>query len=150
MLIICSQLARAGFFYDPLPGSDDNVKCFQCNAKLDGWEAEDNAISEHLAHSSECPWAISIAAGDADEHDSNEERMIEARRATYGDLWPYESKKGWKCKVAKLVEAGWCYDPSADAEDGVTCFYCNLSLDGWEPKDIPLYARQEDLAATQR
>jgi len=64
--------------------------------------------------------------------------MVEARRATFGDMWPYESKKNWKCKVKKLVEAGWCYDPSPDVSDGVTCFYCKLSLDGWEPKDNPL------------
>lgn len=38
----------------------------------------------------------------------------------------------------KMVEAGWCYDPSPEFDDGVTCFYCNLSLDGWEPKDNPL------------
>lgn len=37
-----------------------------------------------------------------------------------------------------MVEAGWSFDPSPDTEDGVTCFYCNLSLDGWEPKDDPL------------
>lgn len=40
--------------------------------------------------------------------------------------------------LMQMVEAGWCYDPSQEAEDGVTCFYCNLSLDGWEPKDNPL------------
>lgn len=37
----------------------------------------------------------------------------------------------------QLVEAGWCYDPSPEYDDGVTCFYCDLSLDGWEPKDNP-------------
>lgn len=39
---------------------------------------------------------------------------------------------------SQMVDAGWCYDPSPEADDGVTCFYCNLSLDGWEPKDNPL------------
>ena len=132
------QLARAGFFYNPAPGSIDNVKCFTCNAKLDGWEPSDNAVAEHLAHSSECPWAISISVGEGEEHDPTSERMVEARKATYRDMWPYEGKKNWKCKTTKLVEAGWCYDPSAEAEDGVTCFYCNISLDGWEPKDNPM------------
>lgn len=37
----------------------------------------------------------------------------------------------------QMVEAGWCFDPSPEYEDGVACFYCMLSLDGWEPKDDP-------------
>lgn len=134
------QLAKAGFFYEPLPSSDDNVKCFHCKVKLDGWEAGDNAIDEHAAHSSECQWALSISVGKPDEErDPNDDLMVEARKATYGELWPHESKKGWKCKIQKMVEAGWCFDPSPEQEDGVTCFYCNLSLDGWEPKDNPSY-----------
>lgn len=40
-----------------------------------------------------------------------------------------------------MADAGWCYDPADVAEDGVTCFYCNMSLDGWEPKDDPMYVR---------
>src|ERR1700761_1000663 len=39
-----------------------------------------------------------------------------------------------------MVEAGWVYDPSPDNEDGVSCPYCGLSLDGWERKDDPMYA----------
>lgn len=69
------------------------------------------------------------------------DELYTARKQTFttGNGWPHESKKGWKCKVNKLVEAGWCWDPSpeGDEPDGVTCFYCNLSLDGWEPKDDP-------------
>ena len=73
------------------------------------------------------------------------EELIAARQGTFGLLWPHEGKKGWKCKVGRMVEAGWCFDPApVDAGvgeeelDGVTCFYCNCSLDGWEPKDDPL------------
>ena len=54
-----------------------------------------------------------------------------------GEGWCHEGKRGWRCKIAKMVDAGWCFDPSPETEDGVTCFYCNLSLDGWEPKDDP-------------
>lgn len=37
-----------------------------------------------------------------------------------------------------MVAAGWAFDPGPDGgEDGATCFYCSLSLDGWEPKDDP-------------
>jgi len=133
------QLARAGFFYDPLSDSNDNVKCFSCGVKLDGWDANDNAITEHLSHSPQCTWATCISVGQEGEaRDPHSEPMMDARKDTYGEAWPHEGKRGWKCKVDKMVEAGWCFDPSPEAEDGVTCFYCALSLDGWEPKDNPL------------
>lgn len=111
-----------------------------CGVKLDGWEPGDVPLLEHLAHSSGCGWALSLSVVREDEdRDPMSEDMIEARRATYATLWPHESKKGWKCKTQKMIEAGWSYDPGPEAEDGVTCFYCNLSLDGWEPKDNPMY-----------
>ncbi|KAJ9620227.1 hypothetical protein H2203_007992 [Taxawa tesnikishii (nom. ined.)] len=110
-----------------------------CGVKLDGWEPGDVPLLEHLAHSSGCGWALSLSVVREDEdRDPMSEDMIEARRATYATLWPHESKKGWKCKTQKMIEAGWSYDPGPEAEDGVTCFYCNLSLDGWEPKDNPM------------
>jgi hypothetical protein len=64
--------------------------------------------------------------------------LVDARTSTFGDMWPHEHKKGWKPKVKQMVEAGWAYDPSPADEDGATCYYCNMSLDGWEPKDSPL------------
>lgn len=30
------------------------------------------------------------------------EQFVLARQQTYGDNWPYETKKGWKPKVAKV------------------------------------------------
>jgi hypothetical protein len=42
-----------------------------------------------------------------------------------------------------MVAAGWTYDPSPEYDDGVTCMYCNLSLDGWEPKDDPYVEHQK-------
>ncbi|KAF2840176.1 BIR-domain-containing protein [Patellaria atrata CBS 101060] len=146
------ELALAGFFYRPDATSNDNVMCFHCQRKLDGWELGDNAAFEHLAHSPDCSWALvsCIRARVEDmkrvEEDPMSERMVDARTATFGDLWPHENKKGWKCKIQKMVEAGWCFDPSPEFEDGVTCMYCNLSLDGWEPKDNPCcsnYIRDE-------
>ena len=65
------------------------------------------------------------------------DKLVDARAATFNNNWPHEGRKGWKCKTKKLVEAGWCYDPSPEFDDGVRCFYCDLSLDGWEPKDDP-------------
>ncbi|KAF2211745.1 hypothetical protein CERZMDRAFT_59688, partial [Cercospora zeae-maydis SCOH1-5] len=146
-------LARAGFFYRPASDSNDNVQCFHCSVKLDGWEETDDPISEHLAHSNYCAWATAISVTRdedstqvAETRDPMGEELYTARKQTFttGAGWPHESKKGWKCKVAKLVEAGWCWDPSpeGDEPDGVTCFYCNLSLDGWEPKDDPFVEHQ--------
>lgn len=141
-------LARAGFYYKPAADSEDNVQCFMCNVKLDGWEPADDPISEHLAHSDSCAWATSISViRDEDSQQAPEQRdplseeMAAARHATFqsGNGWPHEGKKGWKCKISKMVDAGWAWDPNDESEDrdGVTCFYCNLSLDGWEPKDDP-------------
>ncbi|KAJ9640962.1 hypothetical protein H2199_005630 [Coniosporium tulheliwenetii] len=138
------DLARAGFYYKPATNSPDNVTCFICKRSLDGWEPEDVPAVEHLNHSPNCAWAINVCISyrsddpDRIEEDPMEDKYVQARRATFQDSWPHETKKGWKCKVKKMVEAGWCYDPSPEYDDGVTCFYCNLSLDGWEPKDDPL------------
>lgn len=129
------------------------MQCFLCGVKLDGWEAEDDALAEHLAHSATCVWAQALYAGlaarqndDAVNADPMSEDQITARRGTFehNNEWPHENKKGWKCKIQKMVEAGFCHDPAPivsgeeDDGDGVTCFYCTLSLDGWEPKDDPL------------
>ncbi|KAK5748442.1 hypothetical protein LTS12_021517 [Elasticomyces elasticus] len=135
------DLAKAGFFYLPLPQNPDNTKCFSCAVKLDGWEASDNPLAEHLAHAPTCPWALckSVALpldNDDAPLDPLSEAMVTARSSTFVD-WPHEGKRGWRCKVAKMAEAGWCHDPSPEDEDGVTCFYCDVSLDGWEPKDDP-------------
>ncbi|KAK5710487.1 hypothetical protein LTR17_018843 [Elasticomyces elasticus] len=134
------DLAKAGFFYLPLPQNPDNTKCFSCAVKLDGWEASDNPLAEHLAHAPTCPWALckSVALpSDNDEPvDPLSTEMVAARTSTFVD-WPHEGKRGWRCKVSKMAEAGWCHDPSPEDEDGVTCFYCDVSLDGWEPKDDP-------------
>ncbi|THW41310.1 hypothetical protein D6D25_04709 [Aureobasidium pullulans] len=133
------ELARAGFFFKPAPDSDDNAQCFHCAVKLDGWESQDVPLQEHLAHSAHCSYALSLSVSDkAEERDPMSPELVDARTSTFGDMWPHEHKKGWKPKVKQMVEAGWAYDPSPADEDGATCFYCNMSLDGWEPKDSPL------------
>ncbi|KAL1306233.1 hypothetical protein AAFC00_004324 [Neodothiora populina] len=133
------DLSRAGFYYKPLSESNDNVNCFLCEVKLGGWEVGDIPLDEHLAHSKSCGWALSLSCSrEGEDRDPMGEEMVEARSATYGNVWPHEKKKGWKPKVKKMVEAGWSFDPYDGAEDGTTCFYCNVSLDGWEPKDNPL------------
>ncbi|EEP82323.1 predicted protein [Uncinocarpus reesii 1704] len=65
--------------------------------------------------------------------------IVEARRATFGTWWPYDGKKGWKCKMEKMVEAGWYFCPNDESDDFVSCAYCDLGLDGWERGDDPFY-----------
>nr|POF07646.1 protein bir1 [Quercus suber] len=123
----------------------DNVQCYFCEVKLDGWEPEDDAVKEHLAHAPHCAWATCVSALKKNEEEEKEDRdpmsdtMVAARTFTFnvGDGWIHENKRGWKCKIDRMVDAGWVFDPSPDTEDGVTCMHCNLSLDGWEPKDDP-------------
>src|SRR5690349_13102840 len=70
--------------------------------------------------------------------DPTNERLSEARQATFTCGWPHDSKRGWTCKTDRMVEAGWYFAPTPESDDFVSCAYCKLSLDGWEPKDNPL------------
>ncbi|KAL8403785.1 hypothetical protein RB594_008878 [Gaeumannomyces avenae] len=136
------ELAKAGFFFDPHPGNPDNVVCFLCSKNMDGWEADDSPIEEHLKHSPNCGWAVTAAVEaecqGMEQVDPRDPRMVEARKATFAGKWPYESKKGWKCKTKQLAEAGWIYTPTNESDDNTTCAYCQLSLDGWEAGDKPM------------
>lgn len=102
-------MARAGFFYAPTSSSPDNATCFQCHESMDGWEADDDPIKEHLALSSQCSWAItigveqSIERGSLEEEDPMSAKMLDARKATFGDSWPHEGKRGWTCKTKKVM-----------------------------------------------
>ncbi|KAK5987944.1 Protein bir1 [Cladobotryum mycophilum] len=106
-----ASLARAGFFFRPSPESPDNTVCFLCEKGLDGWEAGDDPLVEHVKHAPHCGWAVVAAieadVGDYGKEDPNQYDMIEARKATFGERWPHDNKKGWKCKTKQLVEAGW-------------------------------------------
>jgi hypothetical protein len=75
---------------------------------------------------------------EAVDEDPLSEQNSQARADSFQASWPHESKKGWKCKIKKLVEAGWYFDPAPADEDCVSCAYCGLSLGGWEPKDDPV------------
>jgi len=101
-----NQLAKAGFFFEPHPKSPDNVVCFLCHKSLDGWEETDNPVEEHLKHSPTCGWAIMAAIeagyGNYGKVHPLDPAMIEARKATFAGRWPYESKKGFKCKTKKV------------------------------------------------
>lgn len=99
-----------------------------------------------MKHSSSCGWAICAAIelelGEVANEDPRLPYMLDARKATFAGLWPYESKKGWKCKTKQLAEAGWKYTPTLESDDNTTCTYCQLALDGWESGDKPLDEHQ--------
>ncbi|KAK1768225.1 hypothetical protein QBC33DRAFT_619082 [Phialemonium atrogriseum] len=146
-----TDMAQAGFVFQPQPSNPDNVACFLCHTTIDGWEKDDDPLAEHLKHWPDCGWAIT-AAVEAEVAEFTtmhplDPRMVEARKATFGGKWPYESKKAFKCKTKQLVEAGWRYTPTLESDDMTTCPYCHLGLDGWESGDKPIeehYKRAPD------
>lgn len=46
--------------------------------------------------------AIEAEVGDYSREDPNQDYMLDARKATFGDRWPHEGKKGWKCKTKQV------------------------------------------------
>ena len=137
------ELAVAGFYYKPSAEAPDNTVCYMCERQLDGWEEDDEPIVEHLKHSDKCGWAILMDVMKATHdvtnmEDPTQSRISDARIATFESGWPHEAKRGWVCKIERMVQAGWHFAPTPESEDFVSCAYCKLSLDGWEPKDNPL------------
>ncbi|KGO38969.1 hypothetical protein PEX1_007380 [Penicillium expansum] len=141
-----AELAHAGFYYKPYETNPDNTTCFECHRALDGWEEDDNPVTEHLKHAPDCGWAIMMdlqqsSSNPASIEDPTGDRITQARLATFGTAWPHDGKKGW------MVEGGWYFCPTDESNDLASCVYCKLSLDGWEPKDDPFdehYRRSSD------
>ena len=105
-----SQLAQAGFYYEPNETSVDRVKCCLCETALDGWTASDDPFQEHISFSPNCGFAIhakieqDVEAGVPIDEDPTSEEMVNARKATFRDMWPHERKRGWTCKTQKVRE----------------------------------------------
>ncbi|KAL8859622.1 MAG: hypothetical protein Q9178_004021 [Gyalolechia marmorata] len=103
-----TQLAKAGFFYNPKPSAPDNTTCYLCHNHLDGWEEDDDAFEEHANLSPGCGWAAiarieqNIENGISEQADPTDERLLDARRMTFGTNWPHENKRGWICKTEKV------------------------------------------------
>ncbi|KAJ4295266.1 hypothetical protein N0V90_007277 [Kalmusia sp. IMI 367209] len=137
------DLAFAGFVFKPTSASPDNVQCFSCQTQLDGWEESDVPAHEHLTHSPNCGFAINVCIRmrgsdpGRTEDDPLSERMVDARKETFGNIWPLDVDAGYP-NIDQMAEAGWYFDPSFDTPDGVTCPYCSLSLDAWEAGDDPI------------
>ncbi|GAB1193646.1 hypothetical protein APSETT444_002867 [Aspergillus pseudonomiae] len=137
-----AELAHAGFYYNPYETNPDNTTCFLCHRALDGWEEEDNPITEHLKHANDCGWAVMMdiqqhSSNPAEIEDPTSDKIREARLATFGTSWPHDGKRGWVCQSEKMVDGGWYFCPTEESNDLASCAYCKLSLDGWEPKDDP-------------
>lgn len=84
-----------------------------CEKCLDGWEAEDDPIAEHLRHSSDCGWAITVAVqhriGDIGS-DPQDPLIADARWQTFGEgLWPHEGQGEGNLNVERV---GGFWDPS--------------------------------------
>ncbi|CAG7924421.1 unnamed protein product [Penicillium olsonii] len=147
-----AELAHAGFYYKPYETNPDNTTCFECHRALDGWEEDDNPVTEHLKHAPDCGWAIMMdihqnSSNPASIEDPTSDRITQARLSTFGSAWPHDGKRGWVCQSEKMVEAGWYFCPTDESNDLASCVYCKLSLDGWEPKDDPFdehYRRSSD------
>ncbi|CAI7608675.1 unnamed protein product [Penicillium glandicola] len=147
-----AELAHAGFYYKPYETNPDNTTCFECHRALDGWEEDDNPVTEHLKHAPDCGWAIMMdlqqsSSNPASIEDPTGDRITQARLSTFGTAWPHDGKKGWVCQSEKMVEGGWYFCPTDESNDLASCVYCKLSLDGWEPKDDPFdehYRRSSD------
>lgn len=102
-----AELAHAGFYYNPYETNPDNTTCFLCHRALDGWEEEDNPITEHLKHANDCGWAVMMdiqqhSSNPAEIEDPTSDKIREARLATFGTSWPHDGKRGWVCQSEKV------------------------------------------------
>jgi hypothetical protein len=84
------------------------VTCYLCLKSLDGWEEDDNPTREHAKFSPECGIAIhalieqEVEEGVREHENPAAEKLVEARKMTFGELWPHEKKRGWTCKTQKV------------------------------------------------
>ncbi|SRR5258708_8996062 len=83
-------------------------------------------------------WSVSSWRFNSDDRIPTHPARIEARLRTFIS-WPHDKKKGHNCTSKALAQAGFVHVPDdSDGEDMVICDYCNRSLSGWEPDDIPM------------
>ncbi|KAH8110315.1 hypothetical protein DFH11DRAFT_799887 [Phellopilus nigrolimitatus] len=147
------SLAEAGFFHKPAKDDADNVQCFICKKELGGWDEEDNPFEIHVRKCPKCPWAVARCSLEFDvDSDGNfslkdsarlpSNKVLEkARLDTFGGKqkwWPHDSVKNHGATSKKMAKAGFVYTPQAPGDDTATCFYCDLSLSGWDVEDDPV------------
>ncbi|EJD05359.1 uncharacterized protein FOMMEDRAFT_165810 [Fomitiporia mediterranea MF3/22] len=147
-----TSLAEAGFYFKPSKQDPDNVQCFICKKELSGWEEDDNPFEIHVKKCPKCPWAIARCSLEFDV-DSDGKFLItdssrlptnkvleKARADTFKGgkkWWPHDSVKNHGAASKKMAKAGFVYTPQKEGDDTATCFYCDLSLSGWDESDDP-------------
>ncbi|KAH9479320.1 Protein bir1 [Psilocybe cubensis] len=147
------SLAEAGFYYDPSFDDPDNVTCYVCEKELGGWEEEDDPFLIHWTKCGQtCCWA-SARCGLTSDLDGKgrfvstdksriptHKSMEKARHDTYstGKGWIHDKTPNHGANSKMMARAGFVYTPQHNGDDLATCFYCNLSLSGWDEGDDPL------------
>ncbi|KAJ1966167.1 hypothetical protein GGI12_000258 [Dipsacomyces acuminosporus] len=160
-------LASAGFSFNPVKDSPDNVQCFYCGFELTGWEPSDDPFSEHFEHQPNCKYAQlhcqtreSRPGGkiewvgwplEANQELALEEKQVEARKmadlranadarkATFETAsWPHSGRADWTSVTPEnLSLAGFYFTPEWPGDDTATCAFCGYALAEWEPEDDP-------------
>ncbi|THH17310.1 hypothetical protein EW146_g3474 [Bondarzewia mesenterica] len=149
-----NALAEAGFYFNPSWDDRDNVVCYLCNKELSGWEEADDPFAIHWDKCrDQCAWAlVRCGMGDGTRrgkapalkdpaYSPTGKTMDKARLTTFktNGWWPYDSEKGHGASSSKVMSrAGFVYTPQASGDDTATCFFCNISLSGWDADDDPL------------
>ncbi|GBE87660.1 predicted protein [Sparassis crispa] len=123
-----------------------------CRKELSDWDAEDDPFNIHFIKCrNTCAWATVRCGlkGDLGEHGNYDFsdptrvpscKVMEIARLetfTVNKSWPHDSVKGHGANSKKMAKAGFSYTPQSAGDDTVTCFYCNLSLSGWDHDDDP-------------
>lgn len=134
------DLVEAGFYY---MGQGDQVQCFCCGGKLNGWEAGDTAWGEHSHHYPNCFFILGHDVGNipfqggTEEEDSSRSGQNANRRV------PMESFEERLSSFAglqhpidhtRLATAGFY---STGTGDEVLCFRCGGGLRDWQPEEDP-------------
>ncbi|KAI0053230.1 inhibitor of apoptosis repeat-containing protein [Auriscalpium vulgare] len=147
------MLAEAGFYFAPTFEDRDNAVCFLCEKELSGWEEKDDPFTVHWEKCGDkCAWAV-VRCGLGEDIDrkgnftfSDPARqpaskvMEKARLSTFNanGWWPHDQTKGHGASSGKMAKAGFVYTPQQAGDDTATCFYCHVSLSGWDEDDDPL------------
>ena len=75
-------------------------------------------------------------------------RRVKSKNGTVILKWPHPDT--YLASPERLAEAGFYFEPSAEARDNVTCFMCKKELDEWDEDDDPIsihFARCRDICA---
>ncbi|XP_068008201.1 E3 ubiquitin-protein ligase XIAP isoform X3 [Melanerpes formicivorus] len=135
------ELANAGFYYT---GVGDEVACFCCGGKLEQWEPNDIAWSEHKRHFPKCLFVLGRDVGNVPSESIPAELGRSGLNSAQQPRNPSMAKFGrrlqtfltWIYPVDKeqLAEAGFY---STGNGDHVVCFHCGGGLQEWKENEDP-------------